>query len=77
MPDLMPSFEKSGGAIGSDREGEVIRSIYANMPTRNFSSDLLQRGPEHMAVVKLENVDWSDWGNRERILASLRDIQRR
>ncbi len=76
LPELMPGFERLGEAIGSNHEDEVIRSIYSNMPMKNFSSDLLQPGVEHLAVVKLQDVDWSDWGNRERILASLQDIKR-
>ncbi len=76
LPELMPGFERLGEAIGSIHEDEVIRSIYSNMPIKNFSSDLLRPGVEHLAVVKIENVDWSDWGNRERILASLQGIKR-
>jgi hypothetical protein len=71
----MPRFEKLSEAIDSDREDNVIREIYANMPKRNFSSDLLQLGPEHVLVVKLENICWSDWGNRDRVLHSLQHIK--
>jgi hypothetical protein len=35
----------SGNDIGSDRETEALDSIYASMPIRDFSSDLLQRAP--------------------------------
>jgi mannose-1-phosphate guanylyltransferase len=47
------------------------------MPAKNFSSDLLQRVPEKLAVVELTGVLWSDWGKPERIAETLRRIDRR
>ncbi len=47
------------------------------MPAKNFSSDLLQRVPEQLAVVELTGVLWSDWGKPERIAETLRRIDRR
>ncbi len=46
------------------------------MPSRNFSADLLQRAPEKVVVMKLEDVLWSDWGKPERIVRSLDKIGR-
>jgi hypothetical protein len=71
LPKMMPFFERLCDAIGSDSEREVIRSINKNMPILNFSSDLLQRAADHVAVVKLEDIFWSDWGSPERIVHSL------
>jgi mannose-1-phosphate guanylyltransferase len=47
------------------------------MPAKNFSTDLLQRVPEQLAVVELTGVLWSDWGKPERIAETLRRIDRR
>jgi mannose-1-phosphate guanylyltransferase len=71
LPKMMPLFERLTDAIGSDSEPEVIRSIYASMPILNFSSELLQRAAEHVAVVKLTDIFWSDWGSPERIVRTL------
>lgn len=76
LPEMMPLFEKLGDAIGTSRESEVVNSIYEIMPSRNFSADPLQRTPEHVAVMKLEEVLWSDWGDPERIVRSLARIHR-
>lgn len=75
LPEMMSSFDLLADAIGSDREAEVIRSIYEKMPKRNFSSDLLQHGAEFVDVAKLEGITWSDWGNRDRVLDSLQRIK--
>jgi mannose-1-phosphate guanylyltransferase len=76
LPEMMPYFEVLSSAIGSGMESEVLDSIYAGMPVRNFSTEILHRAPENVAVVKLENVIWSDWGSPDRIIRSLRGIHR-
>jgi mannose-1-phosphate guanylyltransferase len=77
LPDLMPFFERLSQAIGGPEEGRVLDAIYHEMPTKNFSSDLLQRVPENLAVIELSGVLWSDWGKPERIAETLRRIDRR
>jgi mannose-1-phosphate guanylyltransferase len=77
LPDMMPVFERLSQAIGGPEEGRVLESIYRNIPAKNFSSDLLQRVPEKLAVVELTGVLWSDWGKPERIAETLRRIDRR
>ena len=54
----------------------MLNSIYEAMPKKNFSSDLLQRVPQHVAMMELTGVLWSDWGKLERIVETLRRIAR-
>lgn len=75
LPEMMSSFDLLADAIGSAREAEVISSIYEKMPKSNFSSDLLQRASEFVDVAKLEGITWSDWGNCDRVLDSLKKIR--
>ena len=77
LPDMMPLFEQLSQAIGGPEEGRALKAIYRNMPTKNFSSDLLQLVPGKLAVVELTGVLWSDWGKPERIAETLRRIDRR
>ncbi len=72
FPDLMARFERLGRHIGSSKEGRVLESIYHTMPRKNFSSDLLQQIPDQVGVVQLRGVMWSDWGQPERIVETLR-----
>ncbi len=76
FPQIMPLFERLEQVIGTSEEGRVLKSIYADMPRKNFSSDLLERVPERVAVIELTGVLWSDWGKPERIAETLRRIDR-
>jgi mannose-1-phosphate guanylyltransferase len=71
FPELMVRFEQLQEAIGTSRESPTLEAIYENMPQRNFSSDLLQKTPEHIGVIQLEGVMWSDWGYPARIAETL------
>jgi mannose-1-phosphate guanylyltransferase len=76
FPDLIPLFERLEQVLDTSEEGWVLNSIYEAMPKKNFSSDLLQRVPQHVAVMELTGVLWSDWGKPERIVETLRRIAR-
>lgn len=76
FPDIIASFERLERAIGSPEEGPVLDTIYQDMPRKNFSSDLLQRVPDCVAVMELTGVLWSDWGKPDRIAETLRRIAR-
>ena len=76
FPDILQPFERLEQAIGSPEEGHVLDAIYQDMPRKNFSSDLLQRVPDCVAVMELTGVLWSDWGKPERIAETLRRIAR-
>ena len=68
FPEMMPLFERLGHAIGTSYEGTVLESIYRVMPAWNFSSHLLARVTNHLAMLEMAGVSWSDWGSPERIL---------
>jgi mannose-1-phosphate guanylyltransferase len=74
FPDLMVLFERLCAAWGTPDEAGVLEDIYREMPQYNFSSHLLQRVPERVAVMELTGVLWSDWGKPERIAESIRRI---
>lgn len=44
---------------------------YASLVPWNFSNQLLARIPQHLAVLPVEDVSWSDWGTPEAIRRSL------
>jgi len=77
FPEMMPLFERLCEAIGGPEEGTVLDAIYRVMPARNFSSGLLQQVPEHITVIQLTGVLWSDWGKPERIVETLQKIGKR
>lgn len=76
FPDILQPFDRLEEAIGSPEEDHVLDAIYQDLPRKNFSSDLLQRVPESVAVMELTGVLWSDWGKPDRIAETLRRIAR-
>ncbi len=47
---------------------------YARLQAWNFSSDFLVRIPEHLLVLPVADVHWSDWGTRDAIERTLRRL---
>ncbi|MBU6482469.1 MAG: hypothetical protein KGS09_18235 [Nitrospirae bacterium] len=74
FPDMMPLFERLVSAWDTSDERSLLEAAYRTMPVYNFSSDLLERLPDRMAVMELAGVLWSDWGNPERIAETIRRI---
>ncbi|MEJ2231371.1 MAG: sugar phosphate nucleotidyltransferase [Nitrospirales bacterium] len=71
LPVIMERFDRLGKAIGSNHEGVMLRQLYQKMPVLNFLPELLQRVPERMGIIEVEDVLWSDWERPDRILGSL------
>ncbi|GJL53042.1 MAG: mannose-1-phosphate guanylyltransferase [Nitrospirales bacterium] len=76
FPEMMPLFQRLSEAIGGPEEGKVLNAIYEVIPARNFSSGLLQQVPEHVAVMQMNGILWSDWGKPERIVQTLQKIDK-
>ena len=71
LPVIMERFERLGKAIGSTHEGRMLRQLYEKMPRLDVSSELLQRVPERLGMIELEDVLWSDWEGSDRIRDTL------
>ncbi len=67
LPVIMERFERLGRTIGSTYEGRTLRQLYGTMPTLNFCTELLQRVPERLGIIEIEDVLWSDWERPDRI----------
>lgn len=74
FPQLMERFTTLGEVIGTQRESAMLDVLYEDMPSHNFSSYLLEQAVEHLGVIEMSNVLWSDWGRPERIADTLKDI---
>jgi mannose-1-phosphate guanylyltransferase len=71
VPAAVSLFEGYRRAIDSVEEAQVLQAIYRDMPSADFSRDVLERAVALRAVA-LEECGWSDWGTPERVLESLR-----
>lgn len=82
-PMIIERFERlrclaGGGALFQllGRDWQVVREIYADIPSLDFSRDLLQSAPERTRVLRMDGVMWDDWGRPERLIATLRRLGR-
>lgn len=71
IPVIMEQFEWLGKTIHTVQERQMVHRLYQKMPHINFSSEVLQKIPEHLGIMELEEVLWSDWGRPERIIKTL------
>jgi mannose-1-phosphate guanylyltransferase len=69
-PEIMRHFTRFKNAAASHRSA-ILDAIYAVMPSRNFSRDLLTPAASRIGVMLMERVLWSDWGCEERIIDTL------
>ena len=79
IPDLVAHFAILQRSIGTHGEQAVTDDVYRVIPSLNFSAAVLAHQPDHLLVSPIRQMQWSDWGNKERIihtLASLRGVAR-
>lgn len=74
IPVIMERFEWLGKTIDTVYERQTLHRLYQKMPFMNFSSEVLQKIPERLGVMELEEVLWSDWGRPERIIETLESL---
>jgi mannose-1-phosphate guanylyltransferase len=70
-PALFAAFAASRSAIGTQAEHAEIRRIYAGLAPSNFSDVVLASRPANLAVLPVSGVQWSDWGQPARVVATL------
>jgi mannose-1-phosphate guanylyltransferase len=56
--------------LPSEHTRSVIEFAYRSLRPVNFSSAILSKSNAHLRVLRVPEVGWSDWGTKERILAS-------
>jgi mannose-1-phosphate guanylyltransferase len=71
-PELLVAFDPLRRALGTAEEPMVAESVYATVPALSFSDRVLTPSPNRLATIRVKGVEWSDWGNPERVLATIR-----
>lgn len=71
LPDLYGAFVSVWLQRSSLGEAQAMRSLYARLPSTNFSDAVLGSDPGHLAVLPVRGVRWSDWGEPARVLRTL------
>jgi mannose-1-phosphate guanylyltransferase len=70
-PSVFHAFKRIDAELLSPREGEAVEEVYAALPSVDFSNAILQHDPRGLAVLRLKDVYWNDWGNAGRIVSDL------
>jgi mannose-1-phosphate guanylyltransferase len=71
-PQLLRAFAPIRRALGSSREDVVAERVYTRLPDLNFSERVLVPAARRLGVLRVKGVEWSDWGNADRVLATIR-----
>jgi mannose-1-phosphate guanylyltransferase len=71
VPDLYTAFASVWPECSKSGEAQAMRSLYERLPSTNFSDDVLESDPGHLAVLPVRGVRWSDWGEPVRVLRTL------
>lgn len=74
LPSMFRMFSAATTTIGKADEGAVIRAIYSWIDETNFSSEILERSVDRLMVMRVSDVNWSDWGEPQRVLGTLKSI---
>jgi mannose-1-phosphate guanylyltransferase len=69
LPDLYRRFASSRLAFASVREEEILRTVYRDLPSTDFSSQVLTQFSSEFGVLPVSGVRWSDLGDPKRLLA--------
>lgn len=74
-PVLALAFTEIAEAIDTPGEHDVIDAVYQKLPPVNFSRGVLElvseMWPSHLALLRVDDGSWSDWGVERRILRDL------
>ena len=77
LPELLRAFEPLRRMRDRSREDAVARRVYAALPDRSFSEGVLVPAADRLGVMRVKGVEWSDLGNADRVLATVRRTGRR
>jgi len=71
LPELCDFFAAIIPSFGTQTEAGHLRELYSWIPSTNFSQEVLAMRPDDLAVMKVDEVGWSDLGEPSRVLTTL------
>jgi mannose-1-phosphate guanylyltransferase len=70
IPKILDAFYHYQPTIDSYQKKASLACLSQSIAPSDFSKDILQYVPYHLAMYQLNNVHWSDWGRPERVVRS-------
>jgi mannose-1-phosphate guanylyltransferase len=74
VPDVAECLETLESHAGGQDDPMAVSEAYAWMRSSNFSREVLEREAASLAVLRIGDVLWSDWGTPDRVIRTLRNI---
>ncbi|HWC02301.1 MAG TPA: sugar phosphate nucleotidyltransferase [Methylomirabilota bacterium] len=71
IPGLGDAFEPLPAVLGTPAEERVAQEVYARIPARDFSREVLAPRPPNLAVLPVRGVEWTDLGDPRRAVTVL------
>ncbi len=76
-PRLYETFQKTVVEGKADMNPELMRAVYEQIETADFSKRVLSRTAERLAVLSLGDIGWNDLGDPRRVVAMLPHVRSR
>jgi mannose-1-phosphate guanylyltransferase len=70
-PSVFQAFKRIDADLLSPHETATVAEVYADLPSVDFSATILEHDAHGLAVLRVNDVYWSDWGNAERIRSDI------
>jgi len=77
LPELYGAFSDVRPFFGGAAEHEILRTIYPQLRSEDFSARVLAEFPAEFSVLPVNGVSWSDLGDPKRVVAAISDRGRR
>ncbi len=76
LQDVLEPLRGVEESLGTPAQARALRQAYRCIASTNLSRALLARRPERLMVLAARGIFWSDWGDPDRILRTLRRFDR-
>jgi mannose-1-phosphate guanylyltransferase len=77
LPELWSVFSGVQPFFGGAAEDEIVRTMYRQLPSLDFSARVLAEFPAEFSVLPVNGVRWSDLGDPKRLVAAIASSGRR
>ena len=72
LPNLLISFDRVSDEMQPNVKNAPLAELYTRIPMSNFSQEVLVECPGNLAVLPAEGLQWSDLGDPERAMRTIR-----
>jgi mannose-1-phosphate guanylyltransferase len=71
LPEMYRAFSPIKSLADTAGGDQVLRSIFRDLPSADFSTDVLAKFPREFSVLPVTDVSWSDLGDPSSLLAAI------